>query len=88
MSSRYQIPGTVPFIEPMEGAPGPVTPLCDLLERYAIDDIVRAIDAGLPVFDAGRVLMTREGSFNIIRDLIELGKKPAAKRVAEEAAAE
>jgi hypothetical protein len=33
-----------------------------LLERYAIDDIVRAIDARLRVFDAGRVLMTREGS--------------------------
>jgi phage/plasmid-associated DNA primase len=63
----------------MEGAPGPVTPVRDLLERYAIDDIVRAIDAGLPVFDAGRVLMTREGSFNLIRDLIDLEKKPAHK---------
>jgi hypothetical protein len=41
----------------MEGSPGPVTPPRDLLDRYAIDDIVRAIDAGLPVFDAGRVLM-------------------------------
>ena len=41
---------------------GPVTQLRDLLERYAIDDIVRAIDARLRVFDAGRVLMTREGS--------------------------
>ena len=40
----------------------PVTRLHDLLERYAIDDIVRAIDARLRVFDAGRVLMTREGS--------------------------
>ena len=83
MPRRHQIPGTVPFIEPMEGAPGPVTPLRDLLERYAIDDIVRAIDAGLPVFDAGRVLMTREGSFNIIRDLIELDKKPTGQRIAE-----
>ena len=33
-----------------------------MLERHAIDDIVRAIDARLRVFDAGRVLMTREGS--------------------------
>ena len=88
MSRRHQIPGTFPFIEAMEGAPGPVTPLRDLLDRYPIDDIVRAIDAGLPVFDAGRVLMTREGSFNIIRELIEGEKKPAAKRIAEGAAAE
>jgi hypothetical protein len=32
------------------------------LERYAIDDIVRAIGARLRGFGAGRVLMTREGS--------------------------
>jgi hypothetical protein len=37
------------------------------LERYAIDDIVRAIDARLRVFDAGRVLMTREGSASASR---------------------
>jgi hypothetical protein len=32
------------------------------LERYATDDVVRAIDMRLRVFDAGRVLMTRESS--------------------------
>jgi hypothetical protein len=32
------------------------------LERYATDDIVQAIDVQLRVFDAGRVLMTRESS--------------------------
>jgi hypothetical protein len=41
---------------------GPVTWLRDLLERHATDDIVRAIDVRLRVFDAGRVLMTRESS--------------------------
>jgi hypothetical protein len=67
---RCQIPGTRPFIMPIEGVVGPITPLRDLLERHAIDDILRAIDAGLEVFDAGRVLMMRQGSFNIIHDML------------------
>jgi hypothetical protein len=53
--SSVRVLGTVPFIEPIEVAPGPVTPLRDLLKRNAISNITRAIDAGLPVFDAGRL---------------------------------
>jgi hypothetical protein len=30
---------------------------------------VRAIDAGLEVFDAGRVLMAHHGAFRVINDL-------------------
>jgi hypothetical protein len=58
------------FIKPIEEVAGPVNPLHDMLARHRIDDIVRAIDAGLEVFDAGRVLMTREGALNILKDIL------------------
>jgi hypothetical protein len=64
------------FIQPIEGAVGPLNPLRDMLERHQIDDIVRAIDAGLEIYDAGRILMTRQGSLNILKDILE-AKEPA-----------
>jgi hypothetical protein len=59
------------FIRPIEEAAGPLNPLADMLERHRIDDIVRAIDAGAEVYDAGRILMVREGSLNILRDILK-----------------
>lgn len=59
------------FIQPIEEAVGALNPLRDMLERHQIDDIVRAIDAGLEIYDAGRILMTRQGSLNILSEILE-----------------
>jgi hypothetical protein len=67
----HPITGSLTFIQHIEGAVGPLNPLADMLERHRIDDIVRAIDAGLEVFDAGRILMVREGSLNILKDILK-----------------
>lgn len=68
----HPVTRSVTFIQPIEDAVGPLNPLRDMLERNSIDDIVRAIDAGLEVFDAGRVLMTRQGSLNILNDILKM----------------
>ena len=57
------------FIRPIEAANEPLSPLRPLVERYGPDAVVRAIDSGLEIFDAGRVLMTHHGAFRIINDL-------------------
>jgi len=57
------------FIRPIEAANEPLSPLRPLVERYGPDAVVRAIDAGLEVFDAGRVLMAHHGAFRVINDL-------------------
>jgi hypothetical protein len=79
MSRKRQPLADAPdFIRPIEEAAGPLNPLRDLLERHRVDDVVRAINAGLEVFDAGFILMTREGSLNIIKDiLIAKDRRPA-----------
>jgi len=50
-------------------AVGPLSPLRDLLDRYGIDEIVRAIDAGLEVYDAGALLLTSGSAFRLLRDM-------------------
>ena len=67
----HPVTRSVTFIQDIGAAVGPLNPLRDMLERNSVDDIVRAIDAGLEVFDAGRILMVREGSLNIIKDILE-----------------
>jgi hypothetical protein len=57
------------FIKPAEDTVGPMSPLRDLLDRASVDDVVRAIDHGLEVFDGGRLLLTRQSSFDLIREL-------------------
>jgi hypothetical protein len=65
--NKFRIPSL--FIKPAEDAAGPMSPLRDLLDRASIDDVVRAIDHGLEVFDGGRLLLTRQSSFDLLREL-------------------
>jgi hypothetical protein len=65
--SKFLVPSL--FIKPAEDAAGPMSPLRDLLERASLDEVVRAIDHGLEVFDAGDVLFARQSSFDMIREL-------------------
>jgi hypothetical protein len=37
--------------------------------RHSIDDVVRAINDGLPVYDAGRALLVHEGGLNIRKSM-------------------
>jgi putative DNA primase/helicase len=46
-----------------------MSPLRDLLERASLDEVVRAIDHGLEVFDAGDVLFARQSSFDMLREI-------------------
>jgi hypothetical protein len=62
------------IIKPLEEAVGPVTPLREIAGRRGVDAVVRAIAGGLTVYDAGRVLVANEGTFNILKDILATGE--------------
>lgn len=57
-----------PIIRPITDAAGPITRLADIAERVGIDPIIRAIAAGLPVYDAGNALLARRAEFDLLRE--------------------
>jgi hypothetical protein len=57
------------FIRPAAEAAGPLHPLRNLLDQHGIDDILRAVDAGLRVFEAGDLLLTSGSDIRILREL-------------------
>jgi len=66
---KHRITDRPRFVRPGTEAVGPLSPLRDLLDRYGIDEIIRAIDAGLDVYDAGTLLLTSGSAFRLLRDM-------------------
>jgi hypothetical protein len=66
---KHRVTDRSGFIRPGTEAVGPLSPLRELLDCYGIDQVVRAIDAGLDVYDAGALLLTSGSAFRIIRDM-------------------
>jgi hypothetical protein len=45
------------FIRPIAEAEGPLTKVVELIEEFGAEDLLRCIDRGVPVYDAGTTLM-------------------------------
>jgi hypothetical protein len=66
---KHTFDGSQRFIRPGVEAVGPLHPVRDLTDRYGIDDVLRAIDAGLQVFEAGNLLLTSGSDIRILREI-------------------
>jgi hypothetical protein len=66
---KYTISHGQRFIRPAAEAVGPLHPIHDLNELYGIDDVLRAVDAGLAVYDAGDLLLACGSDIKILREL-------------------
>lgn len=66
---KHALDGSQRFIRPAAEAVGPLHPIHDLTERYGVDNVIRAIDAGLDVFDGGALLLSSGSDVRILRDL-------------------
>jgi hypothetical protein len=66
---KHRVTTRPEFIRPGAEAVGPLSPLRELLDHYGIDQVVRAIDAGLDVYDGGTLLLASGSAFRLIRDM-------------------
>jgi hypothetical protein len=58
------------FIKPVEdAATEPLTAVDPIAEHYGATALLRAVDAGLEVYDSGRILMVSRSEFHILHDL-------------------
>ncbi len=64
------------IIRPIHEADGPVTTLEQLQEDLGVAAIVRAVDAGAPVYDANKILFANWSDVTLVSNL--------CKRAAEE----
>jgi hypothetical protein len=65
------------LILPIDEADGPLTRLEQLEEDLGIEVIVRAMDAGAPIFDANGILFASWSSIALVGDLRRIGKAEA-----------
>jgi hypothetical protein len=63
---RKQTPPSGNFIRPIDASAGPVTLAAAIAAAKGVDTLIRAISAGLVVFDAGDALLIHRPSFDII----------------------
>jgi hypothetical protein len=66
---RHTLDGNQRFIRPAAEAVGPLHPVRNLIDRYGVDDVLRAIDAGLQVFETGELLLTSGSDLRILREI-------------------
>jgi hypothetical protein len=66
---KRTLDGNQRFIRPAVEAVGPLHPISNLTDRYGIDDVLRAIDAGLQVFETGDLLLTSGSDLRILREI-------------------
>jgi hypothetical protein len=67
------------LILPIDEAEGPLTRLDELEENLGVEAIVRAMDAGAPLFDANGVLFASWSAITIVKDLLaDTESKPSS----------
>jgi hypothetical protein len=66
------------LIRPIDEADGPVTQLDRLEEELGLEAIVRALDAGVPLFDANGILFGSWSDITLVKDLDRLSLEGTA----------
>jgi hypothetical protein len=66
---KHTIDGGQRFICPAQEADGPLHPVHNLTKQHGIDNVLRAVDAGLQVYEAGDLLLASGSDLRILCEI-------------------